>query len=94
MRFDPEKFGKRIRYLRIAQNMSQEELAEKLNTERSHIAKIETGIRSCSPDLLIAFSNLFQVSTDYLLLEVMIERDAKEELMMIVERLLAIIKKL
>lgn len=94
MRFNQELFGKRIRQLRIASNMSQEELAEKVHTERSYIAKIETGIRVCSIDLIVDFSCIFQVSTDYLLLETSRERSAKEELIVIAERLFEIIKRL
>lgn len=94
MHFDQKLFGKKIRQLRVARNMSQEELAEKVNTERSYIAKIETGIRACSIDLIVDFSNIFEVSTDYLLFESNENGSMKEELMMVAEKLLEIVKRL
>ena len=94
MHFDQKSFGKKIRQLRVARNMSQEELAEKVNTERSYIAKIETGIRVCSIDLIVDFSDVFQVSTDYLLLEANKGGNMKEELMIVAEKLLEIVKRL
>lgn len=94
MRFNQELLGKKIRRLRMTSGMSQEELAEKAHTERSYIAKIETGIRACSVDLIVNLSDIFKVSTDYLLLEVSREKDAKEELLIVIEKLLGIVEKL
>lgn len=96
MYFNQKTFGKKIRCLRISKDMSQEELAVVVHAERSHIAKIETGTRACSLDLLIDFSNIFQVSTDYLLFEVetRTSENVKEELAIVAEKLLEIIGKL
>ena len=47
---------------------SQEQLAKELNIDRSNLSRIETGKRSCSLDLLIQISALFDVSLDFIIL--------------------------
>lgn len=94
MRFDSNAFGKRLQLLRSSIGMTQEALAEKVNIERSHIAKIENGLRLCSIDLLIALSDIFDVSTDYLLSGVSRNTDVKDELIAAVETLSEIVRKL
>ena len=91
MNFDPKAFGERLQQLRVSGGMTQEVLAEKASTERSHIAKIEKGARACSIDLLIAFSSIFDVSTDYLLFGGI---GLKNELAAAIENLAALVKKL
>ena len=60
-------FGKRLRGLRIGRNMTQEALALQLNVTKSVISAYETGIRSPSYDIMLGISEVFSVSTDYLL---------------------------
>ena len=91
MNFDPKAFGERLQQLRVSGGMTQEVLAEKASIERSHIAKIEKGTRACSIDLLIAFSSIFDVSTDYLLFG---GTGLKNELAAAIENLAALVKKL
>lgn len=59
--------GERIKTLRIHSKLSQEELAEKTRISRSNIGKIENDkiIPNCS--FILAFSNFFGVSTDWLI---------------------------
>lgn len=94
MCFDQQLFGKRVQQLRLSKTMTQDALAEKAHTERSHIAKIEKGTRACSIDLLIAFSNIFDVSTDYLLFGDAGREKLKSELAAAIENLSALVKKL
>lgn len=47
-------------------NLSQEELAEKLNVSQNTIAKIECGLRRPSIDFLIELSMFFNTSINYL----------------------------
>ena len=91
MCFNQQLFGKRVQELRLSKGMTQEVLAEKASTERSHIAKIEKGTRACSIDLLIAFSSIFDVSTDYLLFG---GTGLKNELAAAIENLATLVKKL
>jgi transcriptional regulator with XRE-family HTH domain len=59
--------NEKIRALRVKSGKSQETLAESLNVSRQAVTKWELG--SSSPDLLtlVALSEVFGVSTDYLL---------------------------
>ncbi|MSD84257.1 helix-turn-helix domain-containing protein [Lactobacillus curvatus] len=61
------KLAKRIVNLREQIDMSQSELARRMNIDKSTMNKIESGSRKVSSDELRAFSKLFDVSTDYLL---------------------------
>lgn len=63
-----KKSGLRIQQLRIQQGYTQERFAKELNIDRSNLSRIESGSRGCSLDLLIQFSELFNVSLDYLIL--------------------------
>ena len=59
--------GDRIRALRTNANMTQIELANKLNISNSTLSQYESGARTPSDDMKLKIAALFQVSTDYLL---------------------------
>ena len=60
-------FGNKLKLLRLQDNMTQEQLAQKLNLTKSGISAYETGLRLPSYDVLIRIAKIFNVSTDYLL---------------------------
>ena len=60
-------------------NLSQEELAEKLNVSQNTIAKIECGLRRPSIDFLIELSMFFNTSINYLVFGVYPEDLEKEK---------------
>ena len=60
-------FNEKLTKLRKANSMSQEELAEKINVSRQAISKWELGDATPDNDKIIALSNIFNVTTDYLL---------------------------
>ena len=60
-------FGNRLRTLRLKANMTQGELAKKLNLTKSVISAYETDLRLPSYDVLINISRIYNVSTDFLL---------------------------
>lgn len=60
-------FGKNLRYLRVTNNMTQTDLAAKLNVSHQAVSNYERGQRSCNLDSLILLSELFDVSIDDLL---------------------------
>lgn len=60
-------FGKNLRYLRVSNNMTQTDLAAKLNVSHQAVSNYERGQRSCNLDSLILLSELFDVSVDDLL---------------------------
>ena len=61
------RLGEKIQALRKQKNISQEQLAEQLNVSRQAISKWETS--ECLPDIenIVQLSNIFDVTTDYLL---------------------------
>lgn len=60
-------FGLRLRNLRQSKDMSQNELAKRLNLASSSVARYESGERKPDTDRLVDIANLFNVTTDYLL---------------------------
>lgn len=58
---------RRIIDLREFNDWSQAELARRLGVEKSVMNKIENGTRKVSSDELVKLSELFSVTTDYLL---------------------------
>ncbi|GCF92466.1 transcriptional regulator [Enterococcus florum] len=74
MIFSEEQLGKRIKQLREKSDWTQAELASKMNLDNediglddSKISKIESGIRKVSAKEVTRFSEVFGVTTDYLL---------------------------
>ena len=65
--------GDNIRKHRKLNNMSQDELAEKLNVTRQSISLWETGQTQPSLENIVALAKLFKVSTDELLVSDMTE---------------------
>lgn len=60
-------FGNRLKTLRLQNNLTQAQLAERLGLTKSVISAYETGLRMPSYDVLIAISRIFKATTDYLL---------------------------
>ena len=60
-------FNEKLIKLRKANAMSQEELAEKVDVSRQAISKWELGDATPDSDKIVALSNIFNVTTDYLL---------------------------
>lgn len=61
------KFKDRLIQLRKENNLSREELANKLNLSYSAISKYETGIRTPDDDIKKKMAEYFNVSLDYLM---------------------------
>lgn len=60
-------FGNILKQLRLQNNMTQAQLARKLDLTKSVISAYETGIRMPSYETLISIAKIFKVTTDYLL---------------------------
>ncbi len=65
--------GKKISFCRKKAGMSQETLAAKLSISRQAVSRWETGEAVPDTEKIIQLSKLFDVSTDYLLLDEMEE---------------------
>ena len=75
--FDYTALGERIRKARKQRHLTQEQLAEECNLSTAHIGHIERGTRALSIESLITISEVLNVSTDYLLLDVSSSTDKK-----------------
>lgn len=60
-------FGERLKQVRENNNLTREDLANKLNISYSAISKYETNIRFPDQETLSKIADLFNVTTDYLL---------------------------
>ena len=60
-------FVNTLKTLRLKNNMTQAQLAQKLGLTKSVISAYETGLRLPSYDILIHIAKIYHVSTDYLL---------------------------
>ena len=86
--FTLKEFGNRISMLRKLQNLTQDELAERI-----HVSSIERGIRACSLESLIDLAQELHTSTDYLLTGTGPANDfAKEQLLSAIEVLSSVSK--
>jgi transcriptional regulator with XRE-family HTH domain len=74
----------RIRDLRTARGLTQEQRSERIGYNRTHISRIECG---CSIDLLITLAEFFDVSLDYLILGRHCESTVADDLNDIIEKL-------
>lgn len=59
--------GERLRCQRRLQNLTQEQLAEKIDISVKHYSEAERGITGLSVENIIKISEIFGVSIDYLL---------------------------
>ena len=60
--------GARLRDLRIKHNMTQDEVADKINLSSSFYSHIECGTNAPSIQTLVNLSKLYNCSCDYLIL--------------------------
>ena len=78
MQYNTKASGKRIKQLRQEMNLSQEQLAEKLNVSQNMIAKIECGLRRPSVDFLIELAEFFETSLHYIVIGTLEEATDKK----------------
>ena len=64
--FVKEKFSSRLQELRKANNLSQMQVAVIAGLSQTAIAKIESGQRAASIEVLCLLADYFDVSLDYL----------------------------
>lgn len=60
-------FGENLKMLRKKSGLTQKQLAERLWISKATVSYYEQSLRCPSPEILIKLSNIFHVSTDYLL---------------------------
>lgn len=64
---DYEKLGQRIKALRISKNLTQDNLAQAVDCNVSHISNVENNHTKVSLVVLLAIANALNTSIDYLL---------------------------
>ena len=72
--------GTRIRFFRRQRNLSQGDIAERIEKSPSYISYLETGAKHASLETLVDIANILKISTDMLLadnLEVDMHRTSK-----------------
>jgi transcriptional regulator with XRE-family HTH domain len=69
MKNDRQKIADRLKEARILAGLSQEQAAKKLGIPRPAISEIESGNRKVSAEEIIKFANLYQVDSNWLLLQ-------------------------
>ncbi len=60
-------YGKRLRELRLEKGLSQEALAQNLQTTQKNISKYELEFLDLNTDMIIKICKFFAISADYLL---------------------------
>lgn len=73
------QLGNRIKHIRENLNLSQEQLASKININRVSLSQIENGQREVSAEELSKFSKIFNIPTDVLL-------NLKQEMVVVLEK--------
>lgn len=66
---DYRKLGLRIKEARLSKNLTQEQLAELVNCNTSHISNVENNHTKVSLNVLLAIANALDTTIDYLLTE-------------------------
>ncbi|MCY3934755.1 MAG: helix-turn-helix transcriptional regulator [Chloroflexi bacterium] len=61
------QFGDRVRGIRLAKNLSQEQLAQKCKLDRTYISSLERGKRNVSLKNLAALAEALEISLSELL---------------------------
>ncbi|SHM84341.1 DNA-binding transcriptional regulator, XRE-family HTH domain [Bacillus sp. bc15] len=60
-------FGQRLKALRLEKGMTQQQLADVLEIEKSNISRFESGKQSPSSENKVKMAKIFNVSVDYML---------------------------
>jgi transcriptional regulator with XRE-family HTH domain len=87
MRVDKMSIGNRIKELRKKSGLNQTELGEKLGLKTSTVSAMEVDRSSLTDETIIKLSEIFGVSTDYLLKGIETERTISENEQEILETL-------
>lgn len=71
--------GRKIAEKRVELNISQEDLAEKIDSSANYISNIERGKRNASLTILLKIANELNLSFDYLLSEELKNQNFREK---------------
>lgn len=60
-------FGEKLKAMRTGQNLTQQQLADRIGVAKSVVSYYESGDRYPSYDVLVRIARIFSTTTDYLL---------------------------
>ena len=63
--YNPIEVGRRIKKVRIAEKITQEDLSEEMCISREMLSRIENGKNTCAPDHLMFLCQRFDKRADY-----------------------------
>ena len=63
-------FGRNVKFYRMKNMMTQEELAAMVELSPTHVSVIERGLKAAKLDTFVAIANALEVSADSLLIDV------------------------
>lgn len=79
MELDYKAIGKRIKIARIKTDITQEQLAERIDISPTHISNIETGTTRVSLSTIVSIANALSVTVDDLLCDSVIHTKVQFE---------------
>ena len=62
---DKNKFGKKIKVARVESDLTQDQLAQKINTKQKNISRYETGASMPSIETLVKIANVLKKKVGY-----------------------------
>lgn len=62
---DKKEFGKKIKLARVESDLTQDHLAQKINTKQKNISRYETGASMPSVETLIKIANVLKKKVGY-----------------------------
>lgn len=80
MSYTAKHIGKRIRKCRKEYNLTQEQLAEKINIAPNYLGQIENGIRGVNLTNLIKIVNTLGITFDYLMADINSEAENSDDI--------------
>lgn len=79
MEFNYVAMGRRIKKARKEKGLTQEQLAELCDLSTAHIGHVERGSRALSIETLVKIAIVLEISTDYILLDIIADNDTNFE---------------
>jgi transcriptional regulator with XRE-family HTH domain len=84
--------GKRIKQLRKENKLTQEQLAEKIGVSSRQVRAFESGENGASIDVLVALTEFFNTSLDYLVMGKTTQIEVKKRLNAMLEEFSEMVK--
>ena len=94
MYYDTAETGQRIKHLRKAEELTQEQMAEQVGVSARQVRAFESGQSGAAIDVLIILAELFDTSLDYLVLGKPTQADIRKKLDAMLQDLSEIMKTL